>query len=259
MPHKMNNAKTVEYQLMLGREVTEAIRSFPAGYLPVGCLERHGDHLPMGLDVIKAHLVCCAVAKAVGGVVFPPHYYAGIHKMSDAQIAKYTGEWGNIYTDRTAKDNLEDIIHQIAITGVKVLVLYSGHYPGCQIDMIKEVGANAANQASITVIPFSEIMIMKGDHAGISETSFMLYLNKDLVDMTRITEVNYQDHGWQKENAPEKASVRKGAMDVAAVIAHLKDKIEDAMSRQSKPMASNKTNSDDALQRTRPASLGEKK
>ena len=229
MPHKMNSEKIVQYELMLGREATEAIRSFPVGYLPVGCLERHGDHLPMGLDVIKAHKVCGAVAKAIGGIVFPPHYYAGIHKMSDKQIAKYTGEWGNIYTDRTAKDNLVDIINQIAITGIKVLVLYSGHYPQCQAEMLQEIGENFAGHASLTVVPFYESMIMEGDHAGISETSFMLYLDKDLVDMTRISDVNYHDHGWQERNSPEKASSCKGEKDVHAVIAHLKGKIEDAM------------------------------
>lgn len=75
-------------------------------------------------------------------------------------------------------------------------------------------------------------MIMQGDHAGISETSFMLYLDKDLVDMTRISDVNYRDHGWQEENSPEKASICKGEKDVRAVIAHLKGKIEDAMRRK---------------------------
>jgi creatinine amidohydrolase len=185
----------------------------------------------MGLDAIKAHRVCCAAATAIGGVVFPPHHYAGIHGMSDEQIAKYTGEWGNIYTDRTAKDSLMDIVRQIAITGVRVLVLYSGHYPQCQIDMIREISEDAAKRGLLTVIPFVECMIMKGDHAGISETSFMLHLEKDLVDMNRITEVNYRDHGWRDETSPEKASCRKGEEDVQAIIAYLKGTIDDAMIR----------------------------
>jgi len=239
MPHKKRYERTVQYELMMGRQATENIRSFPVGYLPIGCLERHGDHLPMGLDVIKAHKVCCAVAQAIGGIVFPPHYYTGIHKMSDEQIAKYTGEWGNIYTDRTAKDNLADIICQIAITGVKVLVLYSGHYPGCQIEMIKEISKDFRGHPSITVIPFCEPMIMEGDHAGISETSFLLYLDKELVDMTRISEVNYKDHGWQADNSPERASRTKGKRDVDLVIAHLKGEIEKAMNERRRYKATN--------------------
>lgn len=210
----MNRVKTVQYELMMGRDATAAIRAFPVGYLPIGCLERHGDHLPMGLDVIKAHQVCCHLARAIGGIVFPTHYYAGIHNMSAEQIAKHTGEWGNIYTNRTAHDNLVDIIRQIALTGIRVLVLYSGHYPRCQIEMIQAIGALFAGPDTLTVVPFSECLIMEGDHAGISETSFMLYLDKDLVDMTRISAVNYQDHGWTEQSSPEKASRSKGEQDV---------------------------------------------
>jgi creatinine amidohydrolase len=185
----------------------------------------------MGLDALKAHKVCCAAARTIGGVVFPPHYYAGVHRMSDEQIAKYTGQWGNIYTDRTARDNLTDIVRQIAIAGTKVLVLYSGHYPGCQVEMMDEVRAEAAARSGIVVIPFCECLILQGDHAGISETSFMLYLDKNLVDMTRIGRVNYQDHGWREENSPEKASAAKGERDVQAIITYLKGKIEEALGK----------------------------
>ena len=57
----------------------------------------------------------------------------------------------------------------------------------------------------------------------------MLYLDKNLVDMSRIGKVNYQDHGWRAEDSPEKASIGKGEKDVYAVIAHLQDKIKKAM------------------------------
>lgn len=119
--HMKNKLRTVQYELMYGREAMKAIRSFPVAYLPIGCLERHGDHLPMGLDVIKAYKICCIAAEQLGGVVFPPHYYAGIQNQSEEQMAKYTGAWGNIYTDATARDSLIDTIAKIAVTGVKVL------------------------------------------------------------------------------------------------------------------------------------------
>lgn len=229
MAFKVNYRKTVEYELMLGREATEAVKEHPVGYLPIGCLERHGDHLPMGLDVIKAHKICCVVAQAIGGVVFPAHYYAGIHKMTREQIDKATGEWGNIYTDDTAKANLVDTINQMEILGIKVLVLYSGHYPHCQIEMIQEIAEDFRGNRNITVLPFSESLIMQGDHAGISETSLMLYLDRSLTDMTRISAVNYKDHGWRDANSPEKATVAKGEDDVEQIITHLKSLIKEAL------------------------------
>lgn len=218
--------RVVQYELMLGREATESIRSYPLGYLPIGCLERHGDHLPMGLDVIKAHKICCRVAEEIGGIVFPPHYYAGIHEMPEQQIAKYTGEWGNIYNDTSAKDSLVDTINQIAVSGIRTLVLYSGHYPGCQTEMILNISKTFENHKSITIIPFCESMVIQEDHAGISETSFMLYLDKELVDMSRISDINYQDHGWQDSNTPEKASPEKGEADVKIVINYLRREIQ---------------------------------
>jgi creatinine amidohydrolase/Fe(II)-dependent formamide hydrolase-like protein len=167
----------------------------------------------------------------IGGVVFPPHHYAGIHNMIAQQLAKYMGEWGNIYTDRSAKDNLLEIVTQIHCIGINVLVLYSGHYPPCQVDMLQDIAREFDHSKSFRVIPFYESMILQGDHAGISETSFMLYLDDDLVDLTRISPQNYRDHGWQEHNSPERATVEKGEADVARVIQHLKCEITAALGR----------------------------
>ena len=229
MEHDINYRKKVQYEYMTGRNAIQALKDFPVAYLPIGCLERHGDHLPMGLDVIKAYGVCTLVASTVGGVVFPPHHYAGIHKMTEERLDKNTGEWGNLYTDQTAQNNLIDIINQISRMGARVVVLYSGHYPSIQTDMIRDISAHFENHASIRVIPFCEPMIMAGDHAGASETSFMLYLDKSLVDMTAISEVNYQDHGWRGEKDPKSASAAQGEESVQQVITHLKTEIEKAI------------------------------
>ncbi len=230
MTNRINYTKPVQYEQMRGRQATEAIQAYPVGYLPIGGLERHGDHLPMGLDVIKAHGICCIAAQAIGGVVFPPHYYSGIHGFSARELEKYSGEWGNVYTDTTAKANLVDVIDQLAILGIKALVLYSGHYPQQQVDMILEIGREFAD-SNIKVIPFWEGKIMQGDHAGISETSFLLYLDRNLVDMTAISEVNYKDHSWQHDNSPELASSAKGEKDVAVVVEYLRGEIERALVR----------------------------
>ena len=231
MTHKIDYTAQVRYEFMRGREAVAAIKACPVGYLPIGCLERHGDHLPMGLDVIKACGVCCLVAQTVGGVVFPPHYYGGIHRMTEEQLARSTGEWGNIYTDRTAAGHLIDILDQFARAGIRVLVLYTGHYPACQVDMVREIADHFARGSTLRVIPFAENMIMDGDHAGASETSLMLYLDKSLVNMTAIRDVNYQDHGWGGPKDPMNASVARGEESVQQVIAHLEAEIEKALGR----------------------------
>ncbi|HEX30597.1 TPA: hypothetical protein ENG04_11010 [Candidatus Poribacteria bacterium] len=82
---------------------------------------------------------------------------------------------------------------------------------------------------AITIIPFCESLIMEGDHAGVSETSLMLYLDKEMVDMKAIGEENYRDHGWSERNAPEKATAAKGEGDVERIITYLKGEIEKAL------------------------------
>lgn len=229
MSLKVDFRKPVQYELMLGRQATDALREMPVGYLPIGCLERHGDHLPMGLDVIKAHRICCILAQAIGGVVFPPHYYAGVHFLSPEHMQRTTGEWGNLYTDNTARDHLVDILNQMATMGVRVLVLYTGHYPHCQIEMVQDIAEHFREHPTLTVVPFSECLILQGDHAGISETSLMLYLGHDMVDMTQITDVNYCDHGWNETNTPEKASSAKGEEDMRQILEHVERLIQSAL------------------------------
>ena len=89
MTNNDSTRRTVRYELLHGIDASNAIRDYPVGYLPVGCLERHGDHLPMGLDVIKAHGICCILAERIGGIVFPPHHYAGIHMMPPEHLMKF--------------------------------------------------------------------------------------------------------------------------------------------------------------------------
>ena len=228
-----NFTKKVRYELMLGREATQRIEEYPVAYLPIGCLERHGDHLPMGLDVIKAHNICCIVAQAIGGVVFPPHFYAGIHRLEDAVRQQLANQRGNLYTDGTATEHLTEIIDQIAVMGIQVLVLYSGHYPVAQREMIKDIAAEYNREKNIYIIPLTEVDCLgEGDHAGICETSFMLYLDKSLVDMTRISEVNYKDHGWNDANSPERASAAKGEHDLQKIIQHLHGEIRKYLGRR---------------------------
>jgi creatinine amidohydrolase/Fe(II)-dependent formamide hydrolase-like protein len=137
-----------------------------------------------------------------------------------------THEWGCIFTDATAEAHLVDIIRQFDLAGIRVLVLYTGHYPTCQSDMVSRIADRFNAESGIRVIPFWEMQLVPGDHAGISETSFMLYLDRSLVDMSRIGEINFKDHGWTEENSPRRATAAKGEAEVALITEHLRAKIQ---------------------------------
>ncbi|KQY24815.1 hypothetical protein ASD16_04800 [Cellulomonas sp. Root485] len=61
----------VRYELMRPDEVADARRRTPVAYVPLGPLEWHGPHLPLGLDPLHAHEVALRAAREVGGVVLP--------------------------------------------------------------------------------------------------------------------------------------------------------------------------------------------
>lgn len=205
---KIDYTKQVQYEYMYGHQASAAIKACPVGYLPMGCLERHGDHLPMGLDPMKAHGVCKIIAQTVGGIVFPPHYYAGTHNMTEEQLDHYTGEWGNIYTDSSCYECLLDVSRQLERAGIRLLFFYTGHYAESQ----REIVARLASYINSHFLKMKAANIEEwtyfnpADHAGRVETSFMLYLNRNLVNMTAIKPENYQDHLWSDISIPENAS-----------------------------------------------------
>jgi len=80
------------------------------------------------------------------------------------------------------------------------------------------------------VIPFAECMATRGDHAAISETSLMLYLDQSCVDMSAIGEENYRDHGWPHDGrSPEHASRAFGQEEFGKIVVYLRPRIERAL------------------------------
>ena len=45
----------VQMQFMRPGQLEAAARKFPVVYVPFGCIEWHGRHLPLGTDALKAH------------------------------------------------------------------------------------------------------------------------------------------------------------------------------------------------------------
>lgn len=60
----------------LGKAVTET----GVCIFPMGVLERHSAHLPVGTDMLVSHRVACMAAERESAVVFPPFYYGQIYE-----------------------------------------------------------------------------------------------------------------------------------------------------------------------------------
>ena len=53
------------------KEFRERLAAAPIAYLPLGTLEWHGEHLPIGADGIQSQGFFCRLAGRAGGIVLP--------------------------------------------------------------------------------------------------------------------------------------------------------------------------------------------
>jgi creatinine amidohydrolase len=172
---KQNNelSPSVQLQFMRPGQLEAAGRKFPVAYVPFGCIEWHGRHLPLGTDALKAHGILVKCAEKFGGVVYPPVYFhSGFNR--DHLVPVIT-----------------DLFKRIKASGFRVIIGVSGHNVQQQIDMINKALEPVTADGSVAGIGLWEISLSRGpesntDHAAKWETSDMMFFYPGLVDMTEL-------------------------------------------------------------------------
>jgi creatinine amidohydrolase len=160
--------------------------------LPIGVLEKHGDHLPLGTDMYIVNVVAKKAVEQSFAVVFP-YYFLG--QITEARHVKGT----LAASHRFIMDILLGMCDEINRNGFKKIFILNGHggnnyflpffmqefpalkrpyavYTRFVHDMAEE------QQKAISATSGESDM---GDHAGFSETSLMMYLRPELVHLER--------------------------------------------------------------------------
>ena len=102
-------------------EFEEAInRSKGVCILPVGCLEKHGQHLPVGTDVIHITEIARLAAELEPAVIFPTMYFG-----EKTGAGEFKGTV--IFTAELRQQILKETCREIARNGFKKILLYNGH------------------------------------------------------------------------------------------------------------------------------------
>lgn len=207
----------LRYDKLYGKELREAIDRKPLAWVPVGILEKHGEHLPYGLDTEKAHLICLRLARKLGGIVLPASHLAGVHQPWIRNKQRFNAslcELGNFYLrPSTFRMLLEDTVAGLANLGFKQIVLYSGHYPLLQQDILEAVAKKTSRSKKLFVFAFYEWKCFKdGDHAGKWETSFFMGLNQP-VRMNKVRDSQHFDR-WPKDSPPSRAFGEKALREL---------------------------------------------
>lgn len=181
----MRFSEGLEHEVRLERmrpeQIEAAKRRQPAIYVPFGSIEWHGYHNPVGLDALKAHEQLVGLATRVGGVVYPPVFFGSGGGHTTWPVS-YMVEAEPMVT------LVKDLLERFEEDGYRKAILLSGHYPNRPEYLDAAVAAYVEGGGTMALLPLIESQIPDGvgDHAAAVETSFMLCLWPELVDVERL-------------------------------------------------------------------------
>lgn len=142
--------------------------------LPVGSTEQHGPHCPLGTDHMTADAVANMVGDRAGLPVLPvvPVGVSSHHRQFHGTL------WA---PPAVFRDYVKAVILSAASHGPRKFLVLNGH--GGNTPSLKEVAEELRGDAEIFVAVATAYPSKLDGHAGEDETSIMLYLRPDLVDM----------------------------------------------------------------------------
>ncbi|OGG48765.1 MAG: hypothetical protein A3F84_26990 [Candidatus Handelsmanbacteria bacterium RIFCSPLOWO2_12_FULL_64_10] len=230
------------YELLYGDELFDLIRERPLAWAPLGLLEKHGGHLPWGLDGLKAHGVCLRLAERLGGVVLPATHLGSVHgdcREADERAfrERFAAVGDLMYREETFRRFLHETFDGLANIGFRAIVAYTGHYPAVQTRILREAAEAFTATGAATVIPFWEPLACgEGDHGGKWETSIYLALAPDAVRLDAIRDERTGQAGrYRGQDVRSHASTALGEKALAQVEAYLTEAVERALEGTTSP------------------------
>jgi creatinine amidohydrolase len=210
---KSSGEQKVLYAELTPQEFRERLAAAPIAYLPLGTLEWHGEHLPLGSDGLQSYGFFIELAQEVGGIVCPMYflgpdrkrviegveYYGMDYSENLPQEMQYPTQQlaGSAYwvPDETFETLLNATLKQLSRAGFKIVVAH-GHGPSTRAfrdrhDQWKEkynletfiCWGGEYDQQGLGIM---------NDHAAANETSLMMALRPELVQMNRLPEDSNQ-------------------------------------------------------------------
>jgi creatinine amidohydrolase len=169
---------------MTSEEFEAMAQADPVVIVPVGALEEHGRHLPLGADMIQPLHVLDEVARRTGSFLAPPIPYGVC-----TTTRPFPGTV-SVSVD-SLKAYVRDILDDFVRNGVRRIMIVSGHAGREHMMALRAAahevvdrgtGLKATVLSDYDLIYASEGILPEGDgHAGAGETSRILTASPDLV------------------------------------------------------------------------------
>jgi creatinine amidohydrolase len=174
----------LRYEELRPDELARVVREQPVAYWPLGLLEHHGWHMPVGFDGIKAERICQRLARRTGGVLLPVMWWG-----ADGGHGPFL--WTHYQSREAAGDVFATTVRQLLRFGFRAVVLLAGHYP-LQGILDERLSPLRTEFPDALLLWGTEVSIagpdlrFPGDHAAREETSFGLHLLPELVDVAAL-------------------------------------------------------------------------
>jgi creatinine amidohydrolase len=170
-------------------------RSEGVAILPIGVLEKHGPHDPIGSDLIHVREWSARATKEEYAVVFPDYFYGQIY-----EARHQPGTFA--LPSHLIWELLDATCEEIARNGFKKILIVNGHggnpnflrfFVQSQLERRRDYIVYLHDPAPDSSFNAQVATLRKSDpagdsHAGERETSTLLYLRPDLVQMDRATQ-----------------------------------------------------------------------
>jgi len=206
----MYNNKSVLFEELIPEDFNSRLNDAPIAYIPLGTLEWHGPHMPLGADGLQSKGFFKKLAEAVGGIVLPMLFQGPDTKtVIDDEIFYGMDVCGGNFTGNMVYENqkltgsvyhiekdifitiLDTLCMNLSRMGFKIIVAH-GHGPSILAyqSMIPEIERKYNVKCFHCWGDFSisdEIYYgLQVDHGGSNETSIMLSVNEQLVKMEKL-------------------------------------------------------------------------
>ena len=194
---------TVRYEDLLPHQFRLRLAECPVAYLPLGTLEWHGEHLPLGSDAIISHGLMIKAAEKLGGIVMPPIYVGPDRSQLQLNGSQLQGmDTADVTTPHRQLDGscywvseglfmslIDNIIEQLKRAGFKV-VFADGHGPSRNswVNHLIEREVRFGLKLLGVTKDFRQSWQSQMDHAAENETSLVMALRPDLVDLSQLPE-----------------------------------------------------------------------
>lgn len=215
-----SSPREVRLEFLRPREIEEAQAACPTIFQPLGTIEWHGVHNVVGVDAVKAHALCARAAQKGGGVVSPT-LYGGVGGLNEPHTFIMDPE-DNVFS-RLLRPWLEQLCREMARDGFRAIIILTGHYGAAQQIVVRETAVRMSRALAIPVLGTPEYWLAldvgyMGDHAAWGETSLMMHLFPDTVDLSRLGNPPYQGVGGRD---PKESSAEDGRRMTETIVSRL--------------------------------------